>query len=319
MRHYGAVLKQKNIPAQECLRVFLEHLAGERRLSPKTVEAYQRDIGDFLRFLSHHLDARLTLKTLGVLKVTDFRAYLAFRRRGKSESGQSLSAASINRHLSALRTFFRYLERRWDVKNDGLALIKGPRSKRPIPKALSVEGAEIVTSDTGLSSREAWVDARNIAVLTLLYGAGLRISEALSITKDQTPLQQALSLEGKGGKVRRVPILPVVSQRVERYLSLCPFVLDADAPIFRGARGGVLHARIIRSEMQMLRSAFGLPETATPHALRHSFATHLLAEGGDLRTIQQLLGHVSLSTTQRYTDVDAQALMKVHKAAHPRA
>ena len=313
------MFKPKNISGHESLEIFLNHLSGERRLSPKTVEAYRRDIGDFLAFLAGHLGEGLNLKLLGAVKVTDFRAYLAYRRRGGAHGDNVLSAASINRHLSALRTYFRYIERRWDVKNDGLALIKGPRSKRPIPKALSVEGAEIVTSDTGLMQRAAWIEARNIAVLTLLYGAGLRISESLSITKGQTPLGPALSLKGKGGKVRRVPILPIVSERVERYLSLCPFSVSADEPIFRGARGGVLHGRIIRAEMQMLRSAFGLPETATPHALRHSFATHLLAEGGDLRTIQQLLGHASLSTTQRYTEVDAQALMKVHKAAHPRA
>lgn len=303
------------IPASEALRVFLDHLSGERRLADKTVEAYQRDIGDFLGFTTGHLGVSLTLSDLGALKVTDFRAYLAHKRRGDTP----LSAASINRHLSALRTFFRYLERRWDMRNDALALIKGPRGKRPLPKALSVEGAALIVGDTGLETHEPWIEARNTAVLTLLYGAGLRISEALSLTGADMPLRDALSLSGKGGKMRRVPILPVVAEAVARYRSLCPFVVEPSAPIFRGARGGVLNPRIIQGEMQKLRAAFGLPESATPHALRHSFATHLLAEGGDLRTIQQLLGHASLSTTQRYTDVDARALIKTHRAAHPRS
>lgn len=303
------------ISASDALEIFLTHLAGERRLSPKTVEAYQRDIGDFLSFLTAHLQTALSLETLSTAQVTDFRAYLAHRRRGN----RSLSAASIGRHLSALRTFYRYLERRWDIRNDALALIKGPRAKRPLPKALSVEGAKLMVSDAKLADHVPWIEARNTAVMTLLYGAGLRISEALSLTQAQMPLSDALSLSGKGGKVRRVPILPIVTEAVERYRALCPFVLDADAPIFRGARGGVLNPRIIQAEMQKLRVAFGLPDSATPHALRHSFATHLLAGGGDLRTIQQLLGHASLSTTQRYTDVDASALTRIHKAAHPRA
>lgn len=303
------------ISAFEVLAIFLEHLSGERRLSEKTVEAYQRDISAFLGFTAQHQDRDINLQSLAALKPTDFRAYLAFRRRGDVP----LSASSIARQLSALRTFFRYIERRWDVRNDGLALIKGPRAKRPLPKALSVSGAAAIVEADVLEGNAPWIEARNIAVMTLLYGAGLRISEALSLTPSQLPLKDALVIKGKGDKSRLVPILPVVAQAVARYAALCPFVVTPDAPVFRGARGGPLSPRIIQLDMQKLRSALGLPESATPHALRHSFATHLLAGGGDLRTIQQLLGHASLSTTQRYTDVDASALMKVHRAAHPRA
>ncbi len=303
------------IPAHDVLETFLSHLSGERRLSEKTVEAYQRDISAFLGFTAQHQECAITLPVLAGLKPTDFRAYLAHRRRGDTP----LSASSIARQLSALRTFFRYIERRWDVRNDGLALIKGPRAKRPLPKALSVSGAAAMVDGDILQASEPWIEARNTAVMTLLYGAGLRISEALSLTPAQLPLKDALVITGKGGKSRLVPILPVVAQAVARYAKLCPFVVAPDAPVFRGARGGPLSARIIQLEMQKLRSALGLPESATPHALRHRFATPLLAGGGDLRTLQQLLGHASLSTTQRYTDVDASALMKVHRAAHPRA
>jgi len=284
-------------------------------LSEKTVEAYQRDLAAFLGFMASHLDEALHLGRLAKLKPIDFRAYLAHRRRGNSP----LSPASMQRQLSAIRTFYRYLERRWDVKNAALPLIKGPRAKRPIPKALSVDGAMELVREGSRDKKEDWIDARNIAVLTLCYGAGLRISEALGLTGADMPLGEALTLTGKGGKTRLVPILPVIRQAVERYLRLCIHPIERGTPIFRGARGGPLSARIIQGEVQKMRIDLGLPESATPHALRHSFATHLLAGQGDLRTIQQLLGHASLSTTQRYTDVDADALMKTHRAAHPRA
>ena len=303
------------IPANETLAIFLAHLAGERRLAAKTVEAYQRDLSSFLGFMAGHLDEALHLGRLADLKPIDFRAYLAHRRRGDSP----LSPASIQRQLSAIRTFYRYLERRWDVKNAALPLIKGPRAKRPLPKALSVDGAMELVREGSRDKKDDWVDARNIAVLTLCYGAGLRISEALGLTGADMPLGESLTLTGKGGKTRLVPILPIIRQAVERYLKLCIHPIETDKPIFFGVRGGPLSARIIQSEVQKMRIDLGLPESATPHALRHSFATHLLAGQGDLRTIQQLLGHASLSTTQRYTDVDAAALMKTHKAAHPRA
>ena len=306
----------QKIPASDVLRIFLAHLAGERRLSDKTVEAYQRDLSSFLGFIRQHLDTDLKLTHLVDLKAQDFRAYLAARRRGTSP----LSAASIQRQLSALRTFYRYIERRWDASNSALPLIKGPRAKRPLPKALSVDGAiNLITAPSFDDRHPDWIEARNQAVLALCYGAGLRISEALGLTRADMPLTDRLAMTGKGGKTRIVPILPVIRKAVARYLDLCPHTPPASEPIFRGMRGGVLHARIIQAEVQKLRGALGLPESATPHALRHSFATHLLAGGGDLRTIQQLLGHASLSTTQRYTDVDAAALIKTHAAAHPRS
>ncbi len=311
----GYMSATPKIPAQDVLSTFLGHLTGERRLSKKTVEAYQRDLSAFLEFVTTHLDDTIHLGKLATLKPNDFRAYLAHRRRGN----KPLSAASIQRQLSAIRTFYRYLERRWDVRNAALPLIKGPRAKRPLPKPLSISGAKELISEGTLMGGEAWVEARNTAVLTLCYGAGLRISEALSLTGAEIPLGQSLSLTGKGSKTRIVPIISAIREAVQKYIELCPYPLMANQPIFRGVRGKTLRPEIIQKEVRKLRSALGLPETATPHALRHSFATHLLAGGGDLRTIQQLLGHASLSTTQRYTEVDANALMRVHKAAHPRA
>jgi integrase/recombinase XerC len=300
-----------NIEPDTVRATFLGHLAGERRLSPKTVEAYGRDIRDFQDFIAGHLGNAADLRALAGLKPTDFRAYLAFRR------SDGLGSASIQRLLSALRTFYRYLERRWDVANSAIALIKGPRAKRPVPKALSVEGAkDLVKADV---QTQDWVQARNSAVLALAYGAGLRISEALGLTTDALPLGDTIMILGKGGKSRLVPLLPAVRAAVAHYVALCPHALEAETPLFRGVRGGALGARTVQAEVQRLRGTLGLPETATPHALRHSFATHLLAGGGDLRTIQQLLGHASLSTTQRYTDVDAERLRSVHAAAHPRA
>jgi integrase/recombinase XerC len=230
----------------------------------------------------------------------------------------------VQRQLSAIRTFYRYIQRRWDVRNDALPLIKGPRVKKPLPKALSVKNASKLIGKIDDNGAEKpppsnWITARNQAVLTLCYGAGLRISEALALTGADMPLGGRLHLTGKGGKQRIVPILPVIQKAVTHYLSLCPFPIEAGEPIFRGLRGGVLSARIVQGEVQKLRSALGLPESATPHALRHSFATHLLAGKGDLRTIQQLLGHASLSTTQRYTEVNAASLMDIHAKAHPRS
>lgn len=301
--------------SEDALNVFLEHLSGERRLAIKTVEAYQRDISDFLNFQTRHLEHRPMLEDLQGLNARDFRAYMAYRRRGDTP----LSPTSIARHLSAIRTFYRYLERRFSLKNNALPLIKGPRVTRPLPKALSVDGARELMEAGSFDDKIPWIEARNKAVMTLLYGAGLRISEALSITGQDYPLGESLMLTGKGGKTRLVPILPIIQDAVARYVALCPYSLIMREPLFRGLRGKPLQAGIIQKEIRQLRRYLGLPETATPHALRHSFATHLLAGGGDLRTIQQLLGHESLSTTQRYTDVDAKALMSVHKRAHPRA
>lgn len=304
----------KRVTAIEAIREFLGHLAGERRLADKTVESYQRDLSAFTGFLSGHLDKTVTLGDLGDLALRDFRAYLAFRQRGD----KSLSPASIARQLSALRTFYRYLNRRYGVANDAIGLVKGPRVKAPLPKPLSQSGAKDIVAEGSVDARP-WVQARNTAVMMLLYGAGLRVSEALSLTMDHLPLKSSMALTGKGGKTRVVPILPVVIEAIDKYVQLCPYPLVKGTALFRGVRGGPLSARQMQLDMQVLRGYLGLPETATPHALRHSFATHLMAGGGDLRTIQQLLGHEDLSTTQRYTGVDVEGLRRVHKAAHPRS
>lgn len=310
-----SMANNKMISGLDALGLFCQHLTGERRLSGKTVEAYGHDLRVFLHFLENHLDKNITISVLGHLKVRDFRAYMAHLRRKDT----SLSNASIARNLSALRTFFRYLERRWDVTNTALAQIRAPKTSAPIPKPLSVSGATEIAAMGSATDERPWVMARNTAVMMLLYGAGLRISEALSLTLADMPLTDRLIITGKGNKSRLVPILQQVKEAVDQYLALVPHIIPKEESIFRGIRGGPLSARQVQKDMQLLRSYLGLPDTATPHALRHSFATHLLAGGGDLRTIQQLLGHESLSTTQRYTDVDASALRRVHKASHPRA
>jgi len=302
----------------QIIATFLSHLAGERRLSPKTVSAYERDLTAFFEFQAQYKGQMIGLKELPDLTLRDFRAYMAARRRGED----ALSPNSLARHLSSLRTFFRYVERRWGVKNADIALVKGPKVKQPLPKPVSVGQAKKITSIENLlqnDTQPSWVKRRNHAVMLLLYGAGLRISEALGLTTDDLPMLDSLRVMGKGGKTRIVPILPVVRDAVTDYVKAYPHPLSPDDHIFRGARGGVLRPEIIQAEIRKLRSALGLPESTTPHALRHSFATHLLAKGGDLRTIQTLLGHENLSTTQRYTAVDSEHLMAVHASAHPRA
>ena len=297
--------------ARDALDRYLSHLAGERRLGERTVEAYRRDLAQFLDFLESHAGARPSASALTRVGLADFRAFLAARR------GDGVGSATLNRQLSALRGFFRYLERRHDIANPAVALLRSPKRPATLPKPLSVDGARALLAETG--DHAPWVEARNTAVFSLLYGAGLRIGEALSLKGADLPLRETLHITGKGDKTRAVPLIAPVREAVADYVRLCPYDLAGTAPLFRGVRGGGLSDRIVRREMQRLRGALGLPESATPHALRHSFATHLLAGGGDLRTIQQLLGHESLSTTQRYTGVDVQALRRVHAENHPRA
>lgn len=293
---------------------WLESLAGERRLADNTLEAYERDTRQFLAFLTMHLGAPPDVKDIAELRPTDLRAFLAARRREGS------GARSLGRHLAGLRSFLRYMERKGLVNAAGAGAIRSPKQPKSLPKPLTGNQAiSVVQADSQLSD-EPWIAARNAAVLTLLYGCGLRISEALDLTpKAFDGNGNTLRVTGKGRKTRIVPLLPVVNETVESYVRLCPYHLDADSPLFRGARGGRLQPAIIQREMQRLRSALGLPDSATPHALRHSFATHLLSGGGDLRTIQELLGHASLSTTQVYTAVDAARLLDVYEKAHPRA
>ncbi|HHL42492.1 MAG TPA: tyrosine recombinase XerC [Hellea balneolensis] len=303
------------MPISDAIGLFLSHLHAERRLSPKTIDAYHRDLQGFVQFLSHHYARALRLEDMAKVKIGDFRSYIAFRRSGDTPIG----TASLARQLSALRTFFRYIKRRWDIKNDAISMLRGPKGQKTLPKPLAPVATQTLIEQSRTSDERPWVAARDTAVLLLLYGAGLRISEALSLCGRDYPLGQTLAITGKGGKTRLVPLLPVIRNAAQTYVRLCPYELGAEQPLFRAIRGGPLGPRAIQAKMQHLRSTLGLPQSATPHALRHSFATHLLAGGGDLRTIQELLGHASLSSTQIYTDVDSTALMAVHKAAHPRA
>jgi integrase/recombinase XerC len=296
------------------LEDWLDALARECFASPRTIEAYRRDVEQVLRFFAEEVaDPRALL----ALKPADLRSFLAERRRN------GVSSRSLMRQLAGLRSFARYLERHGHGHASAFKAIKGPRVKKGLPRPLSAPDARATTDTASRQGdpREPWILARDSAVLTLLYGAGLRISEALSIKRADAPLRAGaeLYLIGKGGKPRQVPVLPQIAEAVSAYLQLCPWTLPPQGPLFVGAKGGRLSPRIIQLVMEGLRGSLGLPETATPHALRHSFATHLLARGGDLRTIQELLGHASLSTTQVYTEVDTARLMAAYQSAHPRA
>ncbi|XBQ17431.1 MAG: tyrosine recombinase XerC [Oceanicaulis sp.] len=293
-------------------RAFLAHLEG-RRMSPRTVEAYGRDLDQLFEFLTGHLGARPHLSHLAALKAADWRAFLAARRM------DGAGARTLQRALSSIRSFFAYGRKAWGLENPALGLIEAPKAPRRQPRPVSESAAKALIEDAGAGEKEPWIAARDAAVLSLLYGCGLRISEALALTGRQARPPQTLRVAGKGGKTRIVPVLPAVKEAVERYAALCPFKLEPDAPLFRAVRGGPLSARQVQASMQTLRSRLGLPSSATPHALRHAFATHLLAHGGDLRAIQELLGHASLSTTQIYAGVDGAALSRLHASTHPRA
>jgi integrase/recombinase XerC len=298
-------------------QAWITHLAGERRASAHTLEAYRRDLTQFLHFLCNHHGETPSLAGLSRLTTSDLRSFLAGRRHVGTGS------RSLLRQLSALRSFARYLERNEGLKIGAFAGLRSPKQARSLPKALPASAARAVVDMSSRSddNRPQWVLARDAAVLALLYGAGLRISEALAIKRGDAPVGSCdqISIIGKGGKQRSVPIIAPIRQAIETYLGLCPYLLPADGPLFRGAKGGPLSARIIQLAVERLRGALGLPETATPHALRHSFATHLLGRGGDLRTIQELLGHASLSTTQIYTAIDTKRLAEAYASAHPRA
>ncbi|HEX7758167.1 MAG TPA: tyrosine recombinase XerC [Caulobacteraceae bacterium] len=300
----------------EALAAWLEHLTHERRASPRTVEAYQACVLSYLGFLTRHHGESPSVADLGAVSAADLRAYLASRRTGE----RPLSPRSLSQALSAIRTFHRFLDRRLGTPNPALALVRGPRVKPGAPRPVSEDQAQGLLTEAGEDADlDPWAAARDEAVLTLLYGCGLRISEALSLKRSDAPLGEALRITGKGGKTRIVPLLPVVRQAVDTYLAAQPFVLAPEEPLFRAVRGGPLSPRHVQATVQRLRGRLGLSECATPHALRHSFATHLLGAGADLRSIQELLGHASLSTTQRYTEVDAAALLGAYNQAHPRA
>jgi integrase/recombinase XerC len=292
---------------------WLDWLEAERRASAHTVSAYGRDLAAFFDFLGEHRGEVPSLALMSRLSPADFRAYLAHRAMDGRER------TTIARGLSVLRGFVRFLERRGLASAPGLAVLRAPKLPQSVPKPLTVEDAEITIAAAGDVATSVWQQKRDIAILTLLYGCGLRISEALGLTRREAPQGEVLVVVGKGRKERHVPILLAVKEAVADYLAACPYPLTKDGPLFVGARGGPLSPRLVQRQMQMLRGMLGLAETATPHALRHSFATHLLGGGGDLRAIQELLGHASLSTTQRYTKVEPEHLLAVYAAAHPRA
>lgn len=290
---------------------YLEHNEGR---SIATLEAYQRDLSQFLEFLRVHLGHAPCLGDLGRLNLKTFRAFMASRRR------HGLTSRSLSRTMSALRTFFRWLDAHSITENRAVLRVNMPKLAHAVPRPLTVDKAAELVEAMSRSEAE-WIGARDTAVLLLLYGSGLRISEALSLTRKEAPCngRDVIRIVGKGEKERLVPVLPVTQRAVERYLELVPFAIDPDDAIFRGTKGGPLSPRIIQLAIARLRESLQLPQSATPHALRHSFATHLLSAGADLRQIQELLGHASLSTTQVYTEVDREHLLRVYDAAHPRA
>lgn len=296
---------------RERISAWLRDLGSVRRLAPKTLEAYGRDIGQFMSFLAGHMGGPVGLDSLKQLRGADIRAFMAQRR------SDSLNSRSLARVLSALRSFFGFLEREGTLTTEALNVIRTPKIPRSLPKALTVLEARQTIAMTDEMEDRPWVAARDMAVISLCYGAGLRIAEALSLTRADLEAD-SLRVTGKGGKVRMVPLIAPVRQAIDKYLSLTPFKLWPEEPLFRGVRGGVLSPRLIQKRMESLRSALGLPPSATPHALRHSFATHLLGKGGDLRSIQELLGHASLSSTQIYTAVDTERLLESYAKAHPR-
>jgi len=296
---------------------WLAHLTGERRLSERTIEAYRRDARQFLAFLQERFGAPPGIADFADCAPGDLRAFLAHRR------AEGVDGRSLQRALSALRSLARHIARESGQAAAALGALRAPKAARRLPRPLSAPDAKAVTSVAAREgeARDPWVLARDAAVLALLYGAGLRISEALSIRRADAPVGtvEAITVVGKGGKSRSAPVIAPVREAVEDYLALCPYRLKPDGPLFVGVKGGRLSPRIVQLAMAHMRGALGLPDSATPHALRHSFATHLLARGGDLRTIQDLLGHASLSTTQVYTGVDGSRLLAAYRAAHPRA
>lgn len=296
---------------------WLEHQGSVRRLSPLTLEAYGRDLRQFFSFLTLHLGSPPGVACLVGLRPLDLRAFLSSRRRA------GIDNRTLMRQLAAMRSFSRYCERESIATFAAIAAIRGPKLARTLPRPLTSAAAVAVTDvDTRAGEeRPAWVLARDAAVLALLYGSGLRIGEALSLRRKDAPLPglDHVTVVGKGAKLRSTPVLTQVAALIHDYVRQCPWPLPADGPLFVGARGGQLSPRIIQLAMQNMRIALDLPKTATPHALRHSFATHLLGGGADLRSVQELLGHASLSTTQGYTKIDAARLLGAYDLAHPRA
>lgn len=293
---------------------WLEQLQKTRRVAKLTVEAYERDSRQFLSFLCQHLGHIPDISDLSGLRVADMRSFLSYRRN------MGVGSRSLGRGLAGIRSFFNFLTRAGLADVPAARIVRTPKQPKSLPKPLNIADALHIVDKKNQLDDEPWVASRNAAILTLCYGCGLRISEALSLTPADFSDKNATSIyvTGKGGKTRLVPVIPAVHEAIDDYLSCCPFILPPDQPLFRGVRGGKLQRAIVERAVQQLRASLGLPDSVTPHALRHSFATHLLSRGGDLRTIQELLGHASLSTTQIYTGVDTDRLMEVYKKAHPR-
>jgi integrase/recombinase XerC len=297
------------------IAAWLAHLHAERNLSAKTIEAYRRDVSQFLHFLAEHLGGAPSLKELAALAPADVRAFLAARR------ADNIGSRSLMRALAGVRAFGRFLERSGKGRLAALAAVRGPKLGKTLPRPLPIDAAKSMADPTLAAGdgRDVWIHARDAAVLGLLYGCGLRVSEALGVKRGAFDGRDVLTVTGKGRKQRMVPLIAPVQKLIADYIALCPYDLPAEGPLFVGAKGGPLSPRLVQLSMARLRGALGLGTSATPHALRHSFATHLLAGGGDLRAIQELLGHASLSTTQIYTAVDAERLIEAYRSAHPRA
>jgi integrase/recombinase XerC len=299
--------------ARDALAQWLQHLKALDGAADNTITAYGRDVSAYLAFLAQHRGGTEGMAQIVAMTAQDLRAWMAHER------GRGVSARSLARSLSAVKGFTRWAADRAGGDATTILSARGPKFRRKLPRPLTEDGARGMIDMVGEQAVSDWIAARDVAVVTLLYGCGLRISEALGLTGADHPLADVLRIMGKGGKERLVPVLPAARAAVADYVRLCPFDLDAKGALFRGARGGALNPRLIALAMERARLHLGLPATATPHAMRHSFATHLLSAGGDLRAIQELLGHASLSTTQGYTAVDAARLMEVYEKAHPRA
>lgn len=285
-------------------------LAGS---ADNTITAYQSDVTDFLSFMTLHHNAPQGFSALERISVADMRAWMAQTRNS------GVAARSLARKLSAVKSFYRWFAEREGFEPTAVLSTRSPKFQKKLPRPLAEDAARAMIDTVELQSTTGWVAARDMAVVTVLYGCGLRISEALGLKGSDAPLPGVLRITGKGNKERIVPVIDAARDAVDKYLRLCPYPKEPDAALFRAVRGGPLYARSIQTVMAQARMQLGLPATATPHAMRHSFATHLLAAGGDLRTIQELLGHASLSTTQAYTAVDSTRLLEVYERAHPRA
>ncbi len=298
---------------RDALQLWLDSLAALSGRSENTQTAYRGDVTDFLSFMTLHYNERSGLAALSRITVSDMRAWMADQR------ASGVGARSLARKLSAVKSFYRWLAEREGFEPTAVLSTRAPKFTKKLPRPIAEDAVRAMIETVELQSGNDWVSARDVAVVTLLYGCGLRISEALSLTGADAPLAKALRVVGKGNKERVVPVLPAARAAVDRYLELCPHQQSENKALFRGVRGGPLNPKAVQGVMAQARAQLGLPATATPHALRHSFATHLLTAGGDLRAIQELLGHASLSTTQAYTAVDTARLMEVYNRAHPKA